>query len=655
MDESRFSWETVTVDVHPRGVQQRIAPAGVTSAISSGAVGYGAGGPLYLDQFRSKRAPTPPELVEQFKAIAYSCMTLNWQGVVDVPLRLYAVTRSGDKAPRRNYVRVPVHRRNWLQGRRSLATIMSGANDVHELVEHPYLEALNRPNPFFDGSLMIAYFAACLDAVGRFYLYPERPDPTWAAKQWWPLQPQYVMPIKSGGPKILEKYTYLGQDFAPDELEGGRLISLRDPYLSGMAPMQACYEQLGLTNYYTGVVENVLKNGARPSMMVGPKDGGAAGGWNPDQRHRVEADINAKFARGQQGYIWVVDGTFDAKMLSYPPADLAGLEVNKNARLIAANCFSVPISLLQTEDSNRAVAEAGEYQHQKRAIRPRCTAIASALTKMAQLVDPRLFFCFDDAVQADEERKAKIEDMQIKNGRRTVNEIRDDAGETSVPYGNEPWYSGSLRQPSQITAQAGEVLKKLQAPPPAPTPPPGEDAGKVEPEPKAESTAEETDAERKLNRLALKVLRNVEASQRAERSRVARDRRRRQRSRQETQGAWSGWNTVGSDGREAAQGAIPGPTTRSAGDDPTHGHPAADDDAPRAERHGSLGDGDDADDHGVLGRQPQENPEPTSSQDGPAERPLGGSEGSEPASETADPEADFTVLPGDECDDEAGS
>ena len=147
-------------------------------------------------------------------------MSLNIQGVVDTPLRLYCVTRPSDKAPRRTVCTVDPTRRVYLQKQRALATIMSGANDVHEVVEHPFIEAMNKPNPFFDGSLFIAYLAACLDCLGRFYIYPERPDPTWASKTWWPLQPQYVQPIKSGGPSILAKYTYLGQDFAPDELEG---------------------------------------------------------------------------------------------------------------------------------------------------------------------------------------------------------------------------------------------------------------------------------------------------------------------------------------------------------------------------------------------------------------------------------------------------
>lgn len=656
MDDSRFTWETVTVDVGALGVQQRLAPGGVTSAISSGAVGFGAGGPAFLDQFRSKRAPTPVELVEQFKAIAFGCMILNIQGVVDTPLRLYCVTRPGDGKPRRNVASVPAHRRGYMARHRSLATIMSGANDVNEVIEHPFIDALNRPNPFFDGSLMIAYFAACLDCLGRFYLYPDRPGPEWAAREWWPLQPQYVMPIKSGGATILEKYTYLGQDFAPDELEGGRFLSLRDPYLSGMSPMQACYEQLGLTNYYTSTIEDTLKNGARPSAMIGPKDNQSSG-WLPEQRARLEQDINSKFARGGQGRIWVVDGTFDFKSLSHPPADLAGLEINQNARLLIHNCFGVPISLSQTEDSNRAVAEAGEYQHQKRAIRPRCTAIASALTAMAQRVDPRLFFCFDNPVEADEERRAKIQDTQIKNGRKTINEIRDEDGEPPVKYGDEPWFSGASRQPSMIATVVAETIKKLQAPPKPIEAPPGE-APAEKPTDKPDQTDDE---ERSLNQLALRVLTNVEADQLAQSARAARARSDREvkrqaaeaRSRTET-AEWQGWSTtIRQEPSGQAAGTVQAATEGSAGDHTDGGDRAAQHGTEPEQRQRQVGERTDTADRGVLGRLAEENPEPTGGQDGPAERSVGRSEGDEPQHPGAGVEADVQLLCGDERDDEA--
>ena len=201
-----------------------------------------------------------------------------------------------------------------------------------------------------------------------------------------------------------------------------RLLSLRDPYLSGFAPLHACFEQIGLVNSYTATVESILKNGARPSAQFVPSKPELAPG--EPERKRFEHDVNNKFAGGRQGYIMVTNGAYTWQPFSYPPADLAGLEITRNQRLTVANCFDVPISLLQTEDSNRAVAEAGNYQHRATPSSPRCVAIASGLSHMARQVDPRLFFCFDNPVEADLERTTKVVDMRLRNGTLTVNEAR---------------------------------------------------------------------------------------------------------------------------------------------------------------------------------------------------------------------------------------
>jgi phage portal protein BeeE len=420
-------------DLELAGAEARAGPATAQGAIAAGSIGYGAGGPVWLDQFRSKRAPSPTELLEQVKAVAYACISMNAWAVADVPLRLYCRTGPGDRAPRRAVAAVPRARLDYLMRHRSLHRAILGATDVHEVAEHPWLEALDTPNPFFDGPALLFYLCACLDALGRFYFYPERVDRTWAAGTWWPLQPQYVLPVKGAPGTILREYTYFGRPFAPDELETGKFVSLRDPYLSGYAPLHACYEQLGLYNAYAASVEDLLKGGARPSGLVGPAD--ALDRWTDEQRRRVEALAQDHYGGGRQGRLWVVDGGYKYTPLSYSPVDLGGLELAKNARLAAANCFGVPISLLQSEDSNRAVAEAGNYQHQRNAVRPRCTAIAGALTQMARAVDPRYFFAFDNPVQRDELARAKVIDMRVRNNTLLVDEARDEDGLPAVAWG----------------------------------------------------------------------------------------------------------------------------------------------------------------------------------------------------------------------------
>ena len=491
-----------------------------TIGVANASVGWGAGGPLWLDDFRSKRAPTPSELVNAYKAVAYACVSLNAKGVARVPLRLYASTRLGQARPGRGLRAIsrPVRptRQRYLRSLSHVQQVVQGEAEIEEITEHPYLQALSRPNPYFDGALLITYLATSLDVVGSAYLFPVRPAIDFAASEFWPLHAQYVFPVKStgAGGMILSHYAFMGSNLAPEDVIRIRHVSLRDPYLSGYAPLQACFEQVGLGNYYTATVENLLKNGARPSGVLTPSDPNMPGG--DVETRRLQLEINRSFNGGNSGQVMVTQGAYEFVPFDYKPTDLGGLELTKFQRLTVANCFDVPISLLDTENSNRAVAEAAAYQHQRNAIEPRCVQIAGAMTHHAQQVDARLFFSFDNPVEDDRERNSKLVDMGIKNGTITINEARREAGDLDVEGGDEALLSGTFVRLRDVAADPEPVPAAL-APGVAPeaTQEPDDEAAEVEADTEPvesqtppESTADDDDKE--ATRAALRVLSKIE-------------------------------------------------------------------------------------------------------------------------------------------------
>lgn len=415
---------------------ERAAPEGVVQ----GSIGFGGGGPVYLDAFRSKRAPTPSELVNAYKAVAFACININANAVTAVPLRLYCKTGRGEAAPRfwpsRRLNRIE---QDWLMRRlyknRLTRGITSGKDHIEEICDHPFLDVLQTPNEHFDGNTLIQHLSRTLDVVGTAYWFPERTDETWTPSEIWPLHSQYCYPVKGTGRTLIQDYTYFGDRFAFNELIRFRFVSIRDHYLSGFSPLHACFEQLGLIDYYTAVVESTLKGGARPEGLIGPKDPKQP--WSKEERKRIETDVNNRFGRGNQGRIWAVDGSFDFEQLSYPPADLAGLAISKDARLLAANCFDVPMSMLENESSNKATASEGTSQHQRNAVEPRLAIIASKLTDMVRKIDPRLFIAADDAVQKDRTSEAKIHKTYLDTRVITRNEARADLGLEPIEGGDE--------------------------------------------------------------------------------------------------------------------------------------------------------------------------------------------------------------------------
>ena len=498
--------------------QRAMAPS---QAIASGSVGWSAGGPLWLDDFRTKRAPNPTELVNAFKAVAYSCANLNARGVARVPLRLFAATRPGQKRPGRGVRnisrKISSRREQYVRGLSHVQQVVQGDSEIEEITEHPFLQALARPNPYFDGHGLMMYLSLCLDVVGSAYVVPTRPDPTFAASELWPLMAQYVYPVKGSGQngQILSHYTFLGERLAPDDVVRLRHISLRDPFLSGYSPLQACFEQVGLGNYYTATVESLLKNGARPSGVLTPADPQMPGG--DTEVRRLQLEVDRSFNGGNAGKVMVTQGAYNFVPFDYKPTDLGGLELSKHQRLIVANCFDVPISLLDTENSNRAVAEAGTYQHQRNAIEPRCVMIAGALTAMSTQVDDRLFFAFDSPVEEDAERRAKLVDMGIKNGTVTINEARRENGDKYVDGGDEPLLNGTFVRLKDVAADPEPVPPQLMPPTNETNPAEADEADEPTDPEEAGETPEEAQAEaeqekqrkRRLYRAERKALRET--------------------------------------------------------------------------------------------------------------------------------------------------
>lgn len=421
------------------------------SSPSYAAGGYG-GGPAFVDAYRSRRSPTLPELVEAYKAITYACAMLNANGVARVPLRLYATTHRGQARPKCGTKALHRHHEALLRKSPAFSSLLRKAVEIDEVVDHPLLEALQDVNPDFDHNALIRHAVLSLDIVGSAYWFPEV-NRLGVAVALWPLQAQYVTPVQVAGESAVCEYRYFQDRYRPEQLIRARHVSVRDPHGFGYGPTQAAFEYVGLGDKYVSVQENLLGQGVRPSVIVSPKD--ATMPMGKDERRRFESDINARWRGPSAGRAWVVDGAIDVRPLTFPPSDLAALQISEHALQRVANCFGVPLSLLKTEDVNLANAEAGHRQHAELAIEPRCVLIASALTKWVRaqgrlngLGWDRLFFAFDNPVAEDEERRAKVFDTYLRNSVLTINDVRPELGYDLVDWGNEPWQASSLTQPS---------------------------------------------------------------------------------------------------------------------------------------------------------------------------------------------------------------
>lgn len=452
--------------------------------------GFGpTGGPLTSGAWLSQRAPSPERLVEAYKSICYACANINALAVASLPLRLYAVSGKGvGERPRSACNPRAVTRDRQLRHLRSVphvARAMTGADRIDEVTVHPLLDALDDPNEEFDRQSLLYYTGICLDVAG--YAYWRMNPPAGLPVEFWPLEPHHVRPVRrkygAGEDALIKTYTYFAETIPAQELVRIKLVGLRDPYGPGYSPTQAAFNYAGLEDKWISIQDQLLGIGPRPGMIFSPKD--AAAPIGPDERARVEAELNRKYSGLGAGRLLVVSQPMVGTPVTYPPSDVGNVEISRYDLERTANCFGVPLAYL-TSESNLANLQAAERQHGRMAVAPRGHAIAARLTREARRFDPRLVFCFDPAVGEDEEREAKIFDMKLKNGSATINEARAEDGWEPKPWGDEPWLNSNLRQPS-------EERPKPVPPPGAGTPPKAQDDAKEAGDDSAEENTDGSD------------------------------------------------------------------------------------------------------------------------------------------------------------------
>jgi hypothetical protein len=431
------------------------------------------GGPTFVDAFNTRRGPDPYRLVEKYRGLIYAMVARNRDGVTRIPLRLYADGSRVMGKPNRNCDPIPVSR--YVGERMAKAGLVSSAavDNVYEIRNHPVLDLLDNPDPYgyFDRKKLIGLMVSYCDVVGQSFLAPEgngwdytRPDDgrkKGPPDYLWVLCSQYVWPVRYGGDALVDYWQYY-QARIPYEamIRFRHSISLRDVYGSAYGPVYAGTMYSDQEERYTAVWDQVLGIGARPNLIVSAKDAMMPPG--PDERLRFDQDLNRKTSAGNAGRIVVTNGAWEFHPVTYQPADLAALEINKHDRDVLASIFGQPPTYY-TIESNLANLQAANEQFARTSVEPRCEAIAGTLTNFVRKFDQRLFFRFDPAIQEDDESREKIIQMRLDSYRTTINQENEELKYPPVSWGNEPLIDKNKIPYSMLVQQIQQGIVAQQA------------------------------------------------------------------------------------------------------------------------------------------------------------------------------------------------
>jgi hypothetical protein len=431
------------------------------------------GGPVKTDAFGRKQAPSPPQLIERYHALIYAMVNKNRDACGKVQIRLMADGSRSQGKPGSLAEPVPMSRS---VGQRAYEAgylrSKAGVNHTYEITNHQLLDTLDNPDPYgnFTREKLIGLMSAYQDVVGFGILVPEGNGWDWtdrtprrlgAPEFLWVIYPQWVIPTRTSRSPIVDTFYYFS-DRIPAEacLWFRHSLSLVDAYGAAFAPTYASEPYRQQEQELVSILSQQLGIGPRPSVVFSAKD--ALAGVNPTAKNTFEQDLKRKFSASGAGGVYVNDGAWDVNVLEYPKADVGGMQIAQHDRDNLASIFSQPPTYY-TVDSNLANLEAADAQFAKFSVDPRMKSICGTLTRLAKMCDDRLFFMHDPVIAEDEEKREKVFSMQLASGRKTINMVNAETQESEVPYGEEPWLPGTVKQPSMLVEAHEQGLAQGQA------------------------------------------------------------------------------------------------------------------------------------------------------------------------------------------------
>ncbi len=401
----------------------------------------GSDRPSFIDAYRRVRAPTALDLLGELKNTAYACATLNASVCASYPPRLYVSSLPGDPEPR------CLTRRLAPGERKALATRLGQkmTEHVEEVVEHPLLTLLRAVNPTHNAHDLWELTTLYQEVHGSAYWYLSS-GPLGVPESIWVLPSQHVQAIhEENSTELVDAYEVRTQAgvkrLAPSEVIHFRYPDPRDPYGPGLSPLRASYEHVSLASEFLAYKRGVWSNNALPSVIISPGEM-----ISPEERDRLETAWMQKFARGGNGRVLVAESRLSVDLVNPAMGDLAALAEAGATKDEIANAFGVPLAFLTTE-TNLANLQAAMQQHSSLTIRPRLRRRDEKINEqLIPLYDPtnRLFVASDDPTEVNQEQQLQQQDLDLKWGVRTINEVRAERGLPPVEWGDKPWRPGPL-------------------------------------------------------------------------------------------------------------------------------------------------------------------------------------------------------------------
>ncbi len=225
-----------------------------------------------------------------------------------------------------------------------------------ELIDHPLIKLLDRPNPLQAGADYMTAKIGYLLIAGNGY--EERVKIGQEVRELYQLRPDRmkIIPANNGVPAAYE-YTVGGRkvrwEVDPRTLDSDvrhlKMFNPTDDWY-GLSPVEAGAYAIDQLNESMAWLQALLQNSARPSGALVIKDGGSL---SDDNFNRLKAQIEEQYSGSRNaGRPMLLEGGLDWRQMGLSPADMGIIEAKFSAARDVALAFGVPPLLLNIPGDN---------------------------------------------------------------------------------------------------------------------------------------------------------------------------------------------------------------------------------------------------------------------------------------------------------------
>ena len=332
----------------------------------------------------------------------------------------------------------------------NLYRINNSRGDTEQVVMHPLIDLLYKPNPFQTKTEFFKIMAINLKACGDAFWYKIR-DSRGQVIELWNLRPDYMTIIKD--PKLF----IAGYDFnagssgvrhiAPDDIVHFRMPSPIEQHY-GTSPIASAHSRIETEEYMTAYQRDFFLNSARPDAVLVSTET-----LTDEEREEMRQSFELRHkGKGKNGRVGILEGGIQYQQISITQREMDYIESLKGTRDDIFVAFNTPKSVVAvSDDVNRANAETGMYIFLSENIRPFAEHIFDVINEMLVIPDfgEELFVNFPDPTPENREQTLLVYDNGIKNGWLLINEVRQ---KENLPPVDGGW---DLYLPFNVTSMGG--------------------------------------------------------------------------------------------------------------------------------------------------------------------------------------------------------